>query len=796
MYYNRYNSNFLIFLKLNYIGDKMQDTKIIKDSVIKIMPAVALKGKVVLPNVYTSLDVGRIQSLNAINASIKEEKLLFVVSQKDKTLELPKSDDLYTIGTVCRVGNLSKINGENYRVTIEGLYRAKILMQDNSVNYFCFKVEELETIKGDKVETEALLRNLKQIFLENASLYKLPSSLVDVIMDFEDAEEFVNAVAFNLPFKFLEKQYLLECTDEFERLNKVKELMLSEIEIVKTEKRIAESVKKSVEKGQKEFYLREQLKAIHKELGDDEEEIEKLREQIINKKLPKESQEKVLKELNKMSRMQPSSPDYTVIRSYLDWIIDLPFNTESVDTEKLVDCQKILEQDHFGLDKVKKRIVEYLAVLKLTNSLKGPILCLVGPPGVGKTSIAISIARSLNRKLVRMSLGGVKDEAEIRGHRKAYIGAMPGRIIYGMRDSGTINPVFLLDEIDKLSSDLRGDPASALLEVLDPEQNATFRDRYLEIPYDLSKVMFITTANSLDTIPAPLLDRMEVIEIQGYTLEEKVQIGLKYLCPKQIKANGLSSKHINFTESAVKEIVEGYTLEAGVRKLDQQIAKVCRRIATMLATSDDFKKQTVNKNTVKEYLGSRRFIKENQIEKDEVGSATGLAWTSLGGTTLTIEVALMKGKGVLSLTGKLGDVMQESAKTALNYIRANAEKYGINPSVFEETDVHLHVPEGATPKDGPSAGITICTAMLSAFTNKKSKRSYAMTGEITLRGNVLAIGGLKEKALSAYRLGIKDIIIPKANLKDLEEIPSEISSKITFHPVSKYDEVYKLCVEN
>ncbi len=773
----------------------MEDTKIINDVVIKFMPAVALKGKVVLPNVYTSLDVGRIQSLNAVNASIKEEKLLFVVSQKDKTLDSPKSDDLYTIGTVCRVGNLGKISGENYRVAIEGLYRAKILLQDNSVNYFCFKVEKLEIKKGDKIQTEALLRTLKQIFLENASLYKLPSSLVDVIIDFEEAEEFVNAVAFNLPFKFNDKQYLLECTDEFERLNKLKDLLLGEIEIVKTEKRIADSVKKNVEKGQKEFYLREQLKAIHKELGDDEEEIEKLREQIIAKNLPKESQEKVLKELNKMSRMQPSSPDYTVIRSYLDWIIDLPFTTESVDTEKLVDCQKVLEKDHFGLDKVKKRIIEYLAVLKLTKSLKGPILCLVGPPGVGKTSIVISIARSLNRKLVRMSLGGVKDEAEIRGHRKTYIGAMPGRIIYGMRDSGTINPVFLLDEIDKLSSDLRGDPASALLEVLDPEQNATFRDRYLEIPYDLSKVMFITTANSLDTIPAPLLDRMEVIEIQGYTLEEKVQIGLKYLCPKQIKANGLTLKNVTFTESAVKEIVEGYTLEAGVRKLDQKIGEVCRRIATQVAISEDYKKQKVTKNNVVDYLGSRRFLKEDKIEKDEIGSATGLAWTSLGGTTLTIEVALMKGKGVLSLTGKLGEVMQESAKTALNYIRANATKYNISQSVFEETDVHLHVPEGATPKDGPSAGITICTAMLSAFMGKKSKRSYAMTGEITLRGNVLAIGGLKEKALAAYRLGIKDIIIPKANLKDLEEIPSEILSKITFHPVSKIDEVINLCIE-
>ena len=765
------------------------------DDAIKFIPSVTLRGRVLFPNVYTSIDIGRLKSLNAVNSAISEEKLLFVVSQKDKSVDMPKSDDLYQVGTVCRVGNLGKVGGENYRVAVEGLYRAKILMQDNSREYFCFKVEKLEIKAGDNIKTEATLRYAKQLFLDNASLYKLSSSLVDSILNCESAEDFVNMVSFNLPFKFLDKQYLLETTSEEERLNKVIELIQNETEIIKLEKTIAENVKKSVEKGQKEFYLREQLKAIHKELGDDEQEIERLRQEIINKKLPKESEEKVLKELNKMSRMQPSSPDYTVIRSYIDWILDLPFTEESQDTEDLNVCKEILESDHFGLDKVKNRIIEYLAVLKLTKSLKGPILCLVGPPGVGKTSIAKSVARALNRKLVRMSLGGVKDEAEIRGHRKTYIGAMPGRIIYGMKDSKTINPVFLLDEIDKLSCDLRGDPASALLEVLDPEQNATFRDRYLEIDYDLSKVMFITTANSLDTIPAPLLDRMEVIDIQGYTEEEKVQIGLRYLCPKQQIANGLTNKQIKFTESAIKTIIEGYTKEAGVRKLEQKIGEVCRKVAVKFATQSEMKKQTITKNNVVDFLGAVKYLKEDRVEKNEVGSATGLAWTMLGGTTLTIEVALMKGKGQLVLTGKLGDVMQESAKIAVGYLRANATKYGINSDIFENNDIHLHVPEGATPKDGPSAGITISTAILSCLTNKKVKRNIAMTGEVTLRGKVLAIGGLKEKSLAAYRLGIKEIIIPKSNLKDLEEIPNEILSKIKFYPVESIDEVFSLVIE-
>ena len=760
------------------------------------MPGVAVRGKVIFPNVITTIDIGRLKSLAAVNASIKGDRFIFLVTQKDIKVDSPTVHDLYEVGVVCKVGNLAKVANENFRLTIEGLYRAKITNALDSGDFFTFNVEKLEEDSVLDAEAEAYFRNSKELFSETASaIAKFNKDTLIKIMAADNAVEFINAATFNLPIKEKDKQRVLECNNLKDRLELFYDLLRLEAEILKINKNIAERVKNSVEKNQKEFYLREQLKAIHEELGDDLKEIDVLTEKIKNKNMPKESEEKVLQELTKMSKMAPSSPDYTVLRSYLDWIIDLPFTEESVDTEKLIDCQKILEEDHFGLEKVKERITEYLAVLKLTKSLKGPILCLVGPPGVGKTSVAKSVARSLNRKLVRMSLGGVKDEAEIRGHRKTYIGAMPGRIIYGMKEAGVINPVFLLDEIDKLSTDLRGDPASALLEVLDPEQNDTFRDRYIEIPYNLQKIMFITTANSLDTIPAPLLDRMEVIEIPGYTQEEKIQIALKYLAPKQRELNGLTEKNIEFTKEGVRAIIEGYTAEAGVRKLEQLVGTVCRKVAVQVAKNSLTKKQIVKANSVEKYLGAKRYENEEKLEENQVGSATGLAWTQVGGTTLTIEVALMKGKGNVLLTGKLGEVMQESAKTAYDYVRANAETFGIDYSVFENTDVHLHVPEGATPKDGPSAGITIATAIVSAFTNKKVKRNYAMTGEITLRGNVLKIGGLKEKALAAFRLGVRNILIPKANVKDLEEIPSEIKSQIEFIPVSNYLEVYERVVE-
>ncbi len=766
------------------------------DEIVYGIPTIAVRGKVIFPNVFTTIDVGRIKTLNAIQKALKGDKKIFAVCQKDVRDDEPTENDLFSIGTVCKIGTLNKMGHDNFKLTIEGLYRAELVSATTLDNHFVANVKKVDDGESDEIEQEALLRLAKDLYKSiTDGLVKVNRDTISTILSIENADSFVNAASFNSPIKENDKQVLLETIGVNNRLAFFNQAIAKELEIIKVEKTIAERVKKNIDKNQKEFYLREQIKAIHEELGDDVNEIDTLKEAIKNKGLKKEVEEKVLDELKKMSKMSPSSPDYTVLRSYLDWVLDLPFNEESVDTEKLSDCKEMLENDHFGLQKVKERILEYLAVLKLTKSLKGPILCLVGPPGVGKTSVAKSVARALNRKLVRMSLGGVKDEAEIRGHRKTYIGAMPGRIIYGMKEAGTINPVFLLDEIDKLSSDMRGDPASALLEVLDPEQNASFRDRYLEIPYDLSKVMFITTANSLDTIPAPLLDRMEVIDIAGYTEEEKVEIAKQYLIPKTAVINGIKEKDIFFEEDAIKEIIRGYTGEAGVRKLEQLISAVCRKVAMKNADSERARKVKITKKSVSKYLGVRRFGEGEQLEKDDIGSATGLAWTAIGGTTITIEVALMKGKGNLSLTGKLGEVMQESAKTAISYIRSHASEYGIDSAVFETTDVHVHVPEGATPKDGPSAGITIATALLSAFTSKKVKRSIAMTGEVTLRGNVLAIGGLKEKSLAGYRLGIKEIIIPSQNVKDLEEVPSEVKEQIKFIPVSNVKEVFERVIE-
>ena len=766
------------------------------DNTVYGIPAIALRGKVIFPNVITAVDVGRIKSLNAVHAALNSNKLIFAVSQKVVEVDEPTVNDLFEVGTVCKVGNLTKIGNDTFKLTLEGLYRAKISKSQEGGEFFVFNVDKLETITGDAVKEEAYFRAVKESYKEAIELLpRVSREGLNSVFKHQDPERFVNGACFVLPFKEVKKQKILEIDPLLDRLYAFSELLAEEIEIIKIERTIAEKVKANIDKNQKEFYLREQLKAIHEELGDDVNEIDNLREKIINKKMSKEQEEKVLSELKRMSKMVPSSPDYTVLRSYIDWVLDLPFNEESEDTDKIKDVRKILESDHFGLEKVKERIIEYLSVLKLTKSLKGPILCLVGPPGVGKTSVAKSVARALNRKLVRMSLGGVKDEAEIRGHRKTYIGAMPGRIIFGMKEAGVINPVFLLDEIDKLSCDLRGDPASALLEVLDPEQNSTFRDRYLEIPYDLSKVMFITTANSVDTIPAPLLDRMEVIDIAGYTEEEKIQIAKRYLVPKAIEANGLTANSIKFLDTGIREIINGYTGEAGVRKLEQQVNAVVRKIATKVAEEGDNGKKTIDKKAVATYLGASRYSKDETLESNQVGSATGLAWTSIGGVALTIEVAIMKGKGNLVLTGKLGDVMQESAKTAISYIRANAESYGIDSTVFESNDVHIHVPEGATPKDGPSAGITIATALLSAFTGKKVRRNIAMTGEITLRGNVLPIGGLKEKSLAGFRLGVRKIIIPKRNLKDLEEIPTEISSKLEFIAVENVKEVFDVAIE-
>lgn len=755
------------------------------------LPMIALRGKVILPNVYTSFDVGRIKSLAAVNAAVDSENpLVFVSAQKDAKVENPSLKDVFEIGTVCRIKNVTRMPGDNIRVNVNALFAAKIVTSEDNDKYFAVTVKEIEGDFTD-TETEAYLRIVKTEltnFLSQPNV-KANKEVFSNVLALDSPLEFVYAATYNMNFKEGDKQRILEIPDTKTKLYEFLNLLVQEIEIAKVEKTIAEKVKINVEKSQREYYLREQLKAIHSELGDDEDELENLKQRILDKKMPSEVEEKALKELSRMDKMNPSSPDYTVLNTYLDWLLDLPFNEESKDRESLLDAEAILEADHYGLEKVKERIVEYLAVLKLTGKVGGSILCLYGPPGVGKTSIAKSVARALDRKFVRMSLGGVKDEAEIRGHRKTYVGAMPGRIMYAMKDAGTCNPVVLLDEIDKLSSDLRGDPASALLEVLDPEQNSTFRDRYLEIPYDLSKVLFITTANSLDTIPSPLLDRMEVIELSGYTRNEKAEIAKRYLVPKEIEKNGLDFKKIEFTESGVYRLIDGFTREAGVRNLEREIGGVCRKAATAFAEGKRKRKYVIDADEVGTLLGADRFSYTDELRNDEVGCATGLAWTQVGGTTLPVEVALYKGKGNLVLTGKLGDVMQESAKIALTYVKMHSEKLGIDEKEFENNDVHIHVPEGATPKDGPSAGVTLTTAIASAFTGRKVRGDIAMTGEVTLRGKVLPIGGLKEKSLAAYRLGIRNVIIPDKNVKDLEEIPSNIRKEMKFVPVSDLREV-------
>ncbi len=768
----------------------MEEKKELKEEK-RTYPMIPLRGKVIFPNTFVNFDVGRTISLNAMSAASDGDMQVFIAAQKNAFVENPKKSDIYQTGVIARVRQVIKLPSGNVKVSVQAIARARILSLTKSRERFDAEVEELAYVTQDEIEAEAYFRVAKAAFWEY-SLFdkKIGKDVLTTLAEIASPNEFIDNAVVVLTLKESDCQKLLEESDTVARLKLFEKLMVSELEIAKIEQKISAEVRKSIDKGQKEFYLREQLKAIHAELGDNEDEKQSLEDAIKAKKLPVEAEEKALKEIARLDKIPPSSPDYSVILNYIDWIKELPFGVYTQDTESLAEAKAVLDADHFGLEKVKERIVEYLAVLHLTKELKSPILCFVGPPGVGKTSIAKSIARALGRKFVRMSLGGVKDEAEIRGHRKTYVGAMPGRIIFGLKNAGSSNPVFLLDEIDKLSADLHGDPSSALLEVLDPEQNTTFRDRFMEIPYDLSKVMFITTANSLDSIPYPLLDRMEIIEINGYTEEEKLQIAKRYLVPKQIRANGLTDEKVAFTDDGMIEIIRGYTMEAGVRNLEREIGSVVRKIAAFVAEDADTPLRTVDEKHVSDYLGIRKFLPDEERDRDEVGAATGLAWTAFGGTTLTIEVSLMRGKGEILLTGKLGDVMKESARAAISYIRAHAEEYGISADAFETNDIHIHVPEGATPKDGPSAGITMATAILSAFIGKPVHKSIAMTGEITLRGKVLPIGGLKEKALAARRIGIHDVIIPAGNRKDIEEIPEEIRKEINFFPVETVKEVF------
>lgn len=758
-----------------------------------VLPLVPLRGKVLLPKTVLNFDIGRPQSVEAVKAA--ENGLIFIAAQKNAFLDAPQKRDICKVGVVAKIKQAATTAG-SIKLTVQALYRAEIVAYTSSKPYFSVQLKKRFYEACDPLETQANFRIAKSAFMEYALLDKrITKEVLAAVNEITDADDFVDNCLSVLPLKTSEVQSVLEIDLTVKRLASFAKIVRNEIEIFKLEKKITSKVKASIDDSQKEYFLREQLKAIHEELGDYEDSEEELIKKIKNKKMPREIEEKALKEVERMAKMNPSSPDYTVLINYLDNLFELPFGVYTKDNLSLSEAKKILDADHFGLSKVKERIVEYLAVLKLTKKISGPILCFVGPPGVGKTSVATSIARALGRKFVRMSLGGVKDEAEIRGHRKTYVGAMPGRIISGLKTAGSSNPVFLLDEIDKLSSDIHGDPASALLEVLDPEQNSTFRDRYLEIPYDLSKIMFITTANSVDTIPYPLLDRMEIIELNGYTDVEKSEIAKRYLIPKEIKANGVSNNEIAFTDDGVNEIIESYTMEAGVRNLEREIGSVVRKVAAEYAENEEnFSKKVIDKKAVVHYLGAPKYQRDKFLTDDEIGAATGLAWTAVGGTTLTIEVSLMSGKGEILLTGKLGDVMKESARTAISYIRARAKEYGIDEEIFSKTDIHVHVPEGATPKDGPSAGITMATAILSAFTERKVKKSVAMTGEITLRGNVLAIGGLKEKALAAYRAGIYNIIIPTDNEKDLENIPEEIREKMRFIPVKKADEVFSVAL--
>ena len=754
------------------------------------IPVVPMRGRVIFPDTVVSFDAGRLISLTAVKRAADGDMQLLVCVQPEPEKDEITADDICTVGTVVKIKQITRLPSDSVRILAEGLCRVRV-RRFSFDECFLAEADEIKPVHGDPTLEEAYFRTAKDIMRDITSTEsRISKDSVARLDRCGDPDEYVNVAANSLPLRDEVKQKILECENVTERLRMLERCLNDELEIMRLARKINNAVRQNIDKNQREYYLREQLKAIHAELGDDEDEREELANKIKEKGMPQEIEEKALKEIARMDKMSSSSPEYTVIRNYLDWLIDLPWKEETEDTENLGDAVKILNEDHYGLEKIKERITEYLAVLKLTGNLKAPILCFVGPPGVGKTSIATSVARSLGRKFVRMSLGGVKDEAEIRGHRRTYVGAMPGRIIYGLKNAGSINPVFLLDEIDKLSSDMRGDPASALLEVLDPAQNNTFRDRYLEVPYDLSKVLFITTANSVETIPSPLLDRMELIEISGYTEEEKLQIARRYLIPKRLEANGLKEGDVTFTEGALRAMIEGYTREAGVRTLERTIDAVCRKIAVKVAEGAKFKRK-VTAESLHALLGPARFRQDSDTpRRDEVGAATGLAWTAVGGTTLTIEVSAMHGKGDIQLTGKLGDVMKESARAAISYIRSNSRSYGIDDSAFDTTDIHIHVPEGATPKDGPSAGITMATAILSAFTGKPVRGDIAMTGEITLRGNVLPIGGLKEKALAAYRTGVKNVIIPEDNQKDLEEIPKNVREKIHFIPVNNVGAVF------
>ncbi|OUB43081.1 endopeptidase La [Bacillus thuringiensis] len=758
----------------------------------RIVPLLPLRGVLVYPTMVLHLDVGRDKSIQALEQAAMDENIIFLAMQKEMNIDDPKEDDIYSVGTVAKVKQMLKLPNGTLRVLVEGLHRAEAIEFIEEENVVQVSIKTVTEEVEDDLEEKALMRTLLEHFEQYIKVSKKVSNeTFATVADVEEPGRLADLIASHLPIKTKQKQEILEIVSVKERLHTLISIIQDEQELLSLEKKIGQQVKRSMERTQKEYFLREQMKAIQTELGDKEGkggEVEELREKIEQSGMPEETMKAALKELDRYEKLPASSAESGVIRNYIDWLLALPWTEATEDIIDLAHSEEILNNDHYGLEKVKERVLEYLAVQKLTNSLKGPILCLVGPPGVGKTSLARSIATSLNRNFVRVSLGGVRDESEIRGHRRTYVGAMPGRIIQGMKKAKTVNPVFLLDEIDKMSNDFRGDPSAALLEVLDPEQNHNFSDHYIEEPYDLSKVMFVATANTLSSIPGPLLDRMEIISIAGYTELEKVHIAREHLLPKQLKEHGLRKGNLQVRDEALLEIIRYYTREAGVRTLERQIAKVCRKVAKIIVTAER-KRIVVTEKKIVDLLGKHIF-RYGQAEKtDQVGMATGLAYTAAGGDTLAIEVSVAPGKGKLILTGKLGDVMKESAQAAFSYIRSRAEELQIDPNFHEKNDIHIHVPEGAVPKDGPSAGITMATALISALTGIPVSKEVGMTGEITLRGRVLPIGGLKEKTLSAHRAGLTKIILPAENEKDLDDIPESVKENLTFVLASHLDEV-------
>lgn len=767
------------------------------------MPLLALRGIIVFPGMTVNLDVGRDKSINAVNAAMQLDKKILLVTQRDAETADPKREELYNYGVVAEIKQLLKLPSGAIRILIQGLERAELTslidapFKDTYLEGFAMPVASIEPEENS--ETEAMRRVLLQSFEKWLVTGKKVTT--EVMLNFKNittAGEIADIIAGYLTISIDEKEELLELADVKERMHKLHTFLCKELEIAELEKNITQEVRKQIEKNQREYYLREQIKVINKELGEGDErqaEVDEYKKQMEGRDLPPEVADKINKELDRLYKMPPMMAESGVIRNYVETLLALPWGIYGKDNFDLKHAEKVLNKDHYGLEKVKERILEYLAVRALTKSGKGPILCLVGPPGVGKTSLAQSVARAIDRKFTRMSLGGVHDEAEIRGHRRTYIGAMPGRIIHGMQTCGVMNPVFLLDEVDKMSSDFRGDPASALLEVLDPEQNNTFSDHYVEIPFDLSQVFWIVTANTVETIPPALLDRMEVVQLSSYTEDEKVKIAELHLLPKERQNNGLTAKTLSITEDALRMIIRGYTREAGVRNLERKIAAVCRKTALRIVNGEAKSAKVTAKNLHK-YLGKVIYLEDDVSLEAAAGICTGLAWTRVGGELLKVEVVACKGKGHLALTGQLGDVMKESAQAGYTYIRSRADELGLAKDFYETTDIHIHIPEGAIPKDGPSAGITMATAMISALTGRKVKKNLAMTGEITLSGRVLPVGGIKEKFLAAHRYGVKTIIMPAKNEQDLEELPANVRAKMHFIPVKHMDEVLKIALED